>query len=94
MRRRSLLQKEPYKRDYILQKRPVILRSLLIGARLILEESRLEELCLHARHNVYQVRLEWDEHLPRQLCDTQGVAEKYHNVVFGDKEVVQGGVES
>jgi len=27
-----VLQKEPYKRDYILQKRPIILRSLLIVA--------------------------------------------------------------
>jgi len=37
--------KEPYKRDYILQKRPIILRSLLIVATPYLGPLTVEKLC-------------------------------------------------
>ena len=40
--------KEPYKRDYILQKRPVILRSLLIVATLSERDKRLQSRAVDA----------------------------------------------
>jgi len=48
--------KEPYKRDYILQKRPMILRNLLIVATpyvFALEASKGEQYCQQQKTSIY-----------------------------------------